>query len=126
MAKLTPLQNISLAVGIGVGIHTGNISIGEVGDACRDFTAIGKVVNLSSRLQGAAKPGEVLLTEDVYRQVAELFPDAETRVCHLKGIEKPVSAYVLQASAVEHLQPDAGPLQTRTPASGFAGRYSAL
>lgn len=84
-------------VGIGIGIHTGDISIGEVGEACRDFTAIGKVVNLSSRLQGAAMPGEVLITEDVYRQVAELFPKAETRVCHLKGIEKPVSAYVLHA-----------------------------
>jgi adenylate cyclase len=42
------------AVGVGVGIHTGLASIGEVGSAYKDFTIIGPVVNLASRLQGAA------------------------------------------------------------------------
>jgi adenylate cyclase len=85
-----------LPIGIGVGIHTGDVSIGEVGEFCRDYTAVGPVVNLASRLQGAARPGEVLVTEEVYRQVEELFPSAETRVCHLKGIEKLLTAYVVQ------------------------------
>jgi adenylate cyclase len=88
-----------LSVGVGIGIHTGNAAIGDVGQACRDFTAVGSVVNLASRLQGAACPGEVLVTESVYERVAEQFPNAQKRVCQLKGLEQPVSAWVLNRAS---------------------------
>jgi adenylate cyclase len=86
-----------VSVGIGIGIHTGNASIGEVGTAYKDFTIIGSVVNLASRIQGAANLGEILVTEAVYRQVEDLFPQAETRTYQLKGIEEPVNGYVLRS-----------------------------
>lgn len=86
------------AVGVGVGIQTGLAStIGEVGSAYKDFTIIGPVVNLASRLQGAAKSGGILVTEEVYGQVADLFPAAESRTYPLKGIENPVKAYTLRS-----------------------------
>ncbi|MBI2320540.1 MAG: adenylate/guanylate cyclase domain-containing protein [Chloroflexi bacterium] len=91
------LSGQELAIGVGVGIHTGDVLLGEVGEFCRDFTAVGSVVNLASRLQGAAEAGEVLVTEEVYREVADLFPAAEARSYHLKGVEHPVSAYSLRA-----------------------------
>ena len=78
-------------VGVGIGIHTGQASIGEVGTAYKDFTIIGPVVNLASRIQGAAKAGEILVSEDVYQSVGDLFPNAESRSCQLKGIEQPVT-----------------------------------
>jgi adenylate cyclase len=86
-------------VGVGVGIHTGNVAIGEVGESCRDFTAIGSVVNLASRLQGAAQPGEILVTEDVYRSVAGKFPNATSSDHQLKGLEQPVTAWKLAAAS---------------------------
>jgi adenylate cyclase len=43
-------------IGIGIGIHTGQASIGEVGTAYKDFTIIGSVVNTASRIQAAAHP----------------------------------------------------------------------
>ena len=82
-------------IGVGVGIHTGETSIGEVGTAYKDFTAIGPVVNLASRMQGAASIGEVLVTEEVYEQVVDIFPGLETQTFHLKGIGQPVKAYVM-------------------------------
>ena len=82
---------------IGVGIHTGQASIGEVGTAYKDFTIVGAVVNMASRIQHAAQSGEVLVSEDVYRHVEGLFPRAESRSAMLKGIEKPVKTYVLAA-----------------------------
>ena len=88
-----------LSIGVGIGIHTGNAAIGDVGQACRDFTAVGSVVNLASRLQGAACPGEVLVTESVYEYVADQFPNAQKRVCQLKGLEQPVSAWVLHGAS---------------------------
>jgi adenylate cyclase len=84
-------------VGVGIGIHTGFASIGEVGSAYKDFTIIGPVVNLASRVQGTAKSGEIVVTEEVYGQVADLFAEAESRTRQLKGIESPVKAYTLRA-----------------------------
>ncbi len=81
--------------GIGVGIHTGDVSVGELGRLCRDFTVIGEVVNLGSRLQGAAKPGEVVLSEAVYETVQDTFPGIPAQTFDLKGIDQPVTAYVL-------------------------------
>ena len=71
-------------------------SIGEVGTAYRDFTIIGPAVNMASRIQGAAKVGEILVTEAVYQQVTDLFPRPEIRACTLKGIDGPVNAYSLR------------------------------
>lgn len=81
--------------GIGVGIHTGDVSVGEIGQLCRDFTVIGEVVNLGSRLQGAAKPGEVVLSEAVYEKVKYEFPGILAQTFALKGINQPVRAYIL-------------------------------
>lgn len=98
-ASLCSMGKGESQLSIGVGIHTGNAAIGDVGQACRDFTAVGSVVNLASRLQGAACPGEVLVTESVYECIAEQFPNAQRRVCQLKGLEQPVSAWVLQRAS---------------------------
>jgi adenylate cyclase len=82
-------------LGVGIGIHTGECYMGEVGTTYKDFTAIGPVVNLTSRLQGAAGIGEIMVTQEVFDQVQHQFPDAQKRTLTLKGINNPVNGYVL-------------------------------
>jgi adenylate cyclase len=69
--------------------------MGEVGTTYKDFTAIGPVVNLTSRLQGAAGIGEVMVTQEVFDHVEQQFPDAQKKTLTLKGIHNPVNGYVL-------------------------------
>jgi adenylate cyclase len=87
------------APGIGIGIHTGKCYLGEVGTSYKDFTAIGAVVNLASRLQAAAGAGEILLTADVFDQVKGQFPDAQLRTLSLKGLNDPVIGYAIHPAA---------------------------
>ena len=82
-------------VGVGIGIHSGIATIGEVGTSYKDFTAVGPVVNLASRLQNQAKPGEIIMTEEVYDEVKEVYLNAKPRTFNLKGINRSVTGFVI-------------------------------
>jgi PAS domain S-box-containing protein len=59
----------------GVGIHTGDMILGNMGGATRqDYTVIGANVNLASRLCGAARGGQILTTEATLRAVIDAMP----------------------------------------------------
>lgn len=53
---------------VGIGIATGPVAVGLIGTfERRGFSAIGHHVNFASRLQGQARPGEILLDEESHR-----------------------------------------------------------
>jgi adenylate cyclase len=93
----TNAEGQEVPIGVGIGIHTGNATMGEVGTAYKDFTIIGPVVNTASRIQSAAQLGDMLVTDDVYARVADLFPAAEARALQLKGMSQPVNTYLLHS-----------------------------
>ncbi len=83
------------AFGVGVGVHTGPVEIGEFSTFRSDFTAIGGTVNLTARLESQAAGGEILVSGEAAAQAQDLVVPAATRLLVLKGIEHPVPAYVL-------------------------------
>jgi len=55
---------------IGVGVNVGDAILGAMGAELRmDYTAIGDTVNVAARLCSAAGAGEVLVTDDVQREL---------------------------------------------------------
>ena len=80
-------------IGVGVGIHCGEVSFGEFGRSHRDLTAIGTVVNTAARAQSAAKPGEILVTEAVHQSVGDDLAGSTSTPYDLKGFERPVTLY---------------------------------
>ena len=78
-------------------VYMGNVGEGEV----RDFTVIGDVVNTAARLQAAAGPGEVLVTENTYQAVSTQFTSSGRRTLELKGKDAPLAAYALQLERPE-------------------------
>jgi len=87
-----------VSIGVGVGINTGTVSMGEIGSSYREFTAVGPVVNLASRIQGCAKAGKIAITESVYEKIKDRFPNLEKRVVTIKGMLEPVTIYIIDAS----------------------------
>ena len=70
--KLQEKQDKDKRIKIGIGIHSGNIIMGNIGHPKRlDFTIIGDPVNLASRLEDKAKGDEILVTEDTLALVID-------------------------------------------------------
>jgi len=86
---------------LGVGLDFGRAFVGNVGtDEVKDFTALGDVVNTAARLQAEAKPGQIVMSERVYREVAERYPQASAVEFTLKGKSEPVAARVVDFASV--------------------------
>jgi class 3 adenylate cyclase len=77
-----------------VGLNTGPVVVGTVTDDLRmDFTAIGDTVNLAARLEQAADPGCVLISEQTQEVVGDFFECDAAGALALKGKTGPVQAY---------------------------------
>ncbi|MCH8745885.1 MAG: adenylate/guanylate cyclase domain-containing protein [Chloroflexi bacterium] len=82
---------------VGGGVATGEVFMGNVGEGeVRDFTVIGDTVNTAARLQALAGPGEVLVTDETYRDPSANFSSSEERTLELKGKEAPILAHLLR------------------------------
>lgn len=84
------------ALPIGVGIHMGVASVGNVGKGeIKDFTAVGDVVNTTARLQSCALGGQIILSDEVYRRAGGSCPGAEPTSLSVKGKSEPLQAYMI-------------------------------
>ncbi len=84
---------------IRVGINTGYCTVGNFGSEDRlDYTVVGAAVNLASRLESAAMPSGILVSEETYFQVKEYFSFDAPQQLELKGLERGVIAYEVDIS----------------------------
>lgn len=80
--RALPLEKV---LHFGIGIHTGEAVVGNVGsDQRKDYSAVGDVVNLCKRLQELALSDQIIISRDVYDQVrdkvlVESLPPAQVR-----------------------------------------------
>ncbi len=77
-----------------IGLHSGSVIVGSVGsDLQMNYTAIGDTVNLASRLEQAARPGSILVSESVFSRTQALFNFTRHPPLALKGISSMVQTY---------------------------------
>jgi adenylate cyclase len=79
---------------LGIGIAQGFATIGAIGFEGRwDYSAIGTVTNLASRLCGEAPGDQILISQKVYAGVETLIEVEPQEALTLKGFRRPVIAY---------------------------------
>lgn len=79
-----------------IGIAGGQVVASATGSAShREYTVTGDTVNLASRLAGAARPGEVLISDPVRHALAGRIDCADRGALAVKGFAEPVPAWSL-------------------------------
>jgi len=79
-----------------IGINTGTVVIGEIGtDMHVEYLAIGDAVNVAARLQSAAEPGKVVVSEACAKLVSASFDLKDLGEITVKGKAEPLQAFEL-------------------------------
>ena len=89
-------------VTLGIGINTGEATVGCIGAEQRsEYTAIGDTINIASRIEGQAKPGQILVTEATVHELGDNFTLSEPWSVEVKNIDEPVQIYSVTYSDTE-------------------------
>ncbi len=116
------LSNTGIPITARIGINSGPVTVAP--DAIGHLTAMGRTVNLASRMEEAAQPNTILVPDAVYEKCSDLYSWEDIGMLNLKGISNPVHAWRPTAS-VSFFRPRWERLSILS-SSSFVGRSTEL
>jgi adenylate cyclase len=79
-----------------VGINSGEVVAGTIGEGNSDYTAIGHTVGLAQRMEAIAEPGRAYLTEAAAELAHGFFDLRDLGEFEVKGASRPVRVFELE------------------------------
>ena len=97
------LQAKGIQLAVRVGIHTGLVVVGAMGEAGRqEQLALGETPNIAARIQGLAEPNTIAMSEATYRLVQGYFEYQDLGAQTLRGVAGPLNVYrILRESGAQ-------------------------
>jgi class 3 adenylate cyclase len=107
-----------------LGLNTGLVVVGSIGNDLRmDYTAVGDTTNVAARMQQAADPGRILVSEATHRLISGYFHARPLGALTLKGKAEPVPAWEIISARADRARIDVSEERGLT---GYVGREHEL
>ncbi len=89
------IEERGIEIKLRVGVNTGEVIVANIGsmNQHQEETAMGEAIAVAARMETAAEPGTVLVSENTYRLVENRFHWQPLGELPLKGFSKPVSVF---------------------------------
>ena len=93
--ETTAAGHAGIDLKLRVGVNTGQVIVANIGDSRRhsEETAMGEAIALAARMETAAEPGTVLVSENTYQLVQSSFEWQALGEISVKGVSRPVAVY---------------------------------
>jgi adenylate cyclase len=92
-------QYDSSDLAIGIGLHTGDAMVGNIGSLDRmEYTAIGNTVNIASRLESATKKlgYSIVMSHDTASEIPARIPLLQLMEISVQGVADPMKVFALR------------------------------
>src|SRR5210317_2175977 len=86
-------EHVTYKPNVSIGINSGEFISGNIGSETLrrlDYTVIGDVVNTAQRLESAAGPGQIVISEESYEKVKEYFKCEKIGEVNVKNKSRPI------------------------------------
>ena len=95
---LNPPDAVLELMRFGVGIHTGEVVVGNIGAAqLMSYTAVGDTVNVAKRLEESAGPGQIIVSEQVVEVLGKKLLTRPAGSIMVKGHSEHISLFKVVA-----------------------------
>jgi class 3 adenylate cyclase len=94
-----------------IGIASGELVAGVIGQSRQLFDVWGDVVNMASRMESDGVPGRIQVSQATYELTRDWFTYERRGQVHIKGKDGTHNVYLLVESAVAHSPAEVDPLQ---------------
>ena len=109
IAEFKDPQKGILPIKMRIGIHTGPVVVGTLGNNLRvEFKAVGNTVNLASRMEELAEAGTIYVTEETFKLTKELFRFENLGEMFVEGIEKSICIHKVLSRKKDVYRPRLG------------------
>jgi class 3 adenylate cyclase/predicted ATPase len=116
-----------IALAVRLGIHTGLVVIGAMGDQGRhEHLALGETPNIAARIQGLAQPNTVAISEATYRLVQGYFACQDLGAQSLRGVTEAMRLYHVLGESGATSRLDVAQPRGLTPLVGRASEVTLL
>ena len=117
-------ESTAVDLQVRIGIDCGQVVVGTLeGSGRPERVAVGETPNIAARVQSEAAPGEVVLSDSLWRLLPAALATEPLGARKLKGVERPVALFRVVTGAAKA---SAGQSVPKTPFVGRASEWNVL